>query len=128
MILKSFFSYAVYAVNRDAACPAGAAEGAGGGDCVGDGEYDVFENSDDIGLGAGADESEVEDAGAAVGAVEVDPKRPRISSIVDLGCCDWDAGCEEVVVGAEEPNISARRSWLDWADAAGCPFVVGVEP
>jgi len=46
------------------------------------------------------------------------PKSPMISSTVDLCCCA--GGGEDVLNTAdEEPKISARRSWFDWADAAG---------
>jgi len=40
------------------------------------------------------------------------PKRPRMSSTVDFFCCD-DASGAAGVGPLEEPNISARRSWLD---------------
>jgi len=49
--------------------------------------------------------------------VEVVPKSPMMSSTVDL-CC-WGGGEDVVDVADEEPKISARRSWFDWADAVG---------
>lgn len=106
----------MYAVNRVVAGPAGGTEEADGDedDRTGEVEYgdeDVFEKSDDIGFGAGAADGAAEGCTeAGVGeALLLDPKRPRISSMVDFGCVcvvGWGA----VVVGAEEPNISASRS------------------
>lgn len=118
--MRPFLSYAVYAVKRDAACPVGGSEGAGGDDddCTGEateyGDEDVFEKSDDNGSGAGAaDGVAVACTGVGAGeAVLLEPKRPRISSMVDLGCV-CVVGWDDVVVGADEPNISASRSWFD---------------
>lgn len=78
----------MYAVNRAVVGAAAGAEGAGGDDDDGAGEAEyadgVLENRDDIGFGAGVVDVGVGCAGAGAGeAVLLDPKRPRISSIVD---------------------------------------------
>lgn len=61
--------------------------------------------------------------GVWIPGAEVVPKSPMMSSTVDFCCCAGRGG-DVVNTADEEPNISARRSWFDWADAAGW----GAEP
>lgn len=98
VILSSFLSYAVYDVKREAA--GGCAATGGDCDCG-------SENAEGV---AGATYAGVDGVEVVAFILVLVPKRPRISSTV-VRC---ESGGEEapVVGDVDEPNISARRSWL----------------
>ena len=49
------------------------------------------------------------------------PKRPMMSSTAERGGAEEEGAEAEGVEKDPDPKMSARRSFVDWADAAGAP-------